>query len=159
MSILPRVIFLQVCLLEPRDFVLCMIGILSGGFLEIILNPLSCLIFRFLPDRPIIRTGMPPQMRCSWFTFNTERGLMTSLSKISKKACWVFASATAVGSRPQFRMCKRIPLSRLSLTLSHAVLVVVGSTRVSNKASTVFALRWSFHKELILQYKEISQDT
>jgi hypothetical protein len=150
MSIFPRMIFLQVYLLEFRDFVLCMISILRGRFLEIFLDPLSCLIFRFLPDRRIIRTGMPFRKRYSWLTFNVLRGLITSLSKISTKACWVLASATPVGSRPQRRMCKHIPLSRLSETLSHAALVVVGSARGSNEASTVLALRWSFRKEPIL---------
>ncbi len=158
MSILPRVISLQVSLLELRDRVLCTISIIRGGFLEIILNPLSCLIFRFLSDRPIIRTGMPSRTRCSWLAFNCVRGLMTSLSKISTKACWVLASATAVGSRPQFRMSKRVPFSRLSLTLSHAALVVVGSARESNEVSTIFALRWSFRKDSILQEKQISLD-
>src|SRR6266702_3455923 len=89
--------FLQVCLLELRDCVLCVISIPRGGFLEIFLNLLSRLIFRFLPDRPIIRT--------------------------------------------QIRMCKHwhVPLSRLSLTLSHAALVVLDSARGSNEASTMFA--------------------
>jgi hypothetical protein len=36
-----------------------MIGILRGGFLEILLNPLSCLVIRFLPDRPILEQGWP----------------------------------------------------------------------------------------------------
>ncbi len=152
-------ISLQVCLLEPRHSVLCIIGIFRGRFIEIIFNPLSCLIFRFLPDRPLIRTGMPSRMRCSWLTFNAESGSMTSLSKISMKTCWVLASAMAVGPKPQSRMCKRIPLSRLSLTLSHAALVVVGSARGSNEASTVVALRWSFRSESILQEKQISPDT
>ena len=151
-----RVIFLQVCLLELRDCVLCMISILRSGLLEIFLNPLSCLIFRFLPDGPIIRT-MPVRTRCPWLTFNVVRGVMMSLSKVSTKACWVLASATAVGSRPKLRMCKCIPFSRLSLTLSHAALVVVGSTCGLNEASTVFALRWSFRKESILQEIEINQ--
>ncbi len=84
---------------------------------------------------------------------------MTLLSKISKKACWVLAAATAVGSGPQFRICRCIPLSRLSLTLSHAALVVVGSARGPDEASTVFALRWSFRKESILQDKQMSLDT
>ncbi len=83
---------------------------------------------------------------------------MTSLSKTSTKACWVLATATAVGSRPQYRMYERIPLSKLSLTVSHAALVVVGSARGSNEASTVFALQWSFRKESILQEKQISRD-
>ncbi|SRR6266702_95492 len=158
-STLPRVIFLQICLLELRDCVLCIIGIFRGRFIEIFLNPLSCLTFRFLPERPIIRTRKPSRTRCSWLTFNAERGLMTSLFKTSTKACWALASATAVGSKPQSRMCKRVPLSRSSLTLSHASLVVVGTTRGSNEASTVFALRWSFRKESILQEKQISLDT
>ena len=156
--ILPRVISLQVCLLEPRHSVLCIIGIFRGRFIEIFFNPLSCLIFRFLPNRPLIRTGMPSRTR-AWLTFNAERGLMTSLSKISTKVCWVLASAMAVGPKPQSRMCKRIPLSRLSLTLSHAALVVVGSARGSNEASTVVALRWSFRSESILQEKQMSPDT
>ena len=50
-----------------------------------------------------------------------------------------------------FRLCKHSPLPRSSLTLSHALLVVVGSARGSNEASTVFALRRSFRKESILQ--------
>ncbi|KAH8986375.1 hypothetical protein EDB92DRAFT_1880052 [Lactarius akahatsu] len=54
---LTRVMFLQVCLLEPQDRVLCMVGILRGGFLKTFLNSLSCSIFRFLLDDPIIRTG------------------------------------------------------------------------------------------------------
>jgi hypothetical protein len=54
-------------------------------------------------------------------------------------------------------MRKRAPLSRLSLTISHAALVVVGSARVSNEESAVFALRWSFRKESILQVNQISQ--
>jgi hypothetical protein len=47
-------------------------------------------------------------------------------------------------------MGKPIPLPKLSLTLSHAALVVVGLARGLNEASTVFALRWSFRKELTL---------
>jgi hypothetical protein len=78
---------------------------------------------------------------------------MTSLSKISTKVCWMLASATHVGSRPQIGMCRCIPVSRLSVILSHADLVVVGSARGSNEASTAFALRWSFRKESILQDK------
>jgi hypothetical protein len=39
-----------------------MISILRGGFLEILLNLLSCLIFRFLPDRPmILKQGWTPE--------------------------------------------------------------------------------------------------
>jgi hypothetical protein len=125
---LPRVIFLEVCLLEFRDFSLCKIGIICGGFLEFLLNPHSCLIIQFLPDRPIIRTGMPTQMKCSWLTFNVIRGLMTSLSKISAKACCVLASAMTVSSKPQFKICKHVPLSRLSLAVSHAALVIIGLT-------------------------------
>ena len=64
-----------------------------------------------------------------------------------------------MGSGPQFRMYECIPPSRLSLTLSHAALVVVGSARGSNEASTVFALRWSFRKDSILQGKQMSLDT
>ena len=52
-------------------------------------------------------------------------------------------------------MCKRIPPSKLSLSLSHAALVVVGSERGPNEASRVFALRWSFRKESTLREKEI----
>ena len=50
-----------------------------------------------------------------------------------------------------FWMCKHTPLPRLSLTIFHAVLVVVDSSRRSNEASTVLALRWSLRKELMLQ--------
>jgi hypothetical protein len=54
-------------------------------------------------------------------------------------------------------MCKRIPLSRLSLILSHPALVVVGSVRGSNEASADCAFPWSFRKESILQEKELAQ--
>src|SRR6266404_3123190 len=64
-----------------------------------------------------------------------------------------------MGFRTQFRTCKRVPLSKLSLTFSHAALVVVGSTRGSNEASTLFALRWSLRSESILREKEMSRDT
>ena len=50
-----------------------------------------------------------------------------------------------------FRMCERVPLSRLSLISSHAALVVVGSARESNEESTAFASRWSVRKEMILR--------
>src|SRR6266702_2471293 len=56
--------------------------------------------------------------------------------------------------KPRFRVYKCVPLSILSLTLSHAALVVVGSERGSNEASTIVALRWSFRKESILQRKK-----
>jgi hypothetical protein len=36
-----------------------MIGILRGGFLETLLNPLSCLVIRFLPDRPMLEQEWP----------------------------------------------------------------------------------------------------
>ena len=72
------------------------------------------------------------------------------LSKMYTKACWVLASAILVDSRPRLRMCKYIPLSRISVTLSHADLVVVGSARGSDKASSVFVLRWSFRNDAIL---------
>src|SRR5882762_4598552 len=65
----------------------------------------------------------------------------------------------AMGFRTPFRTCKRVPLSKLSLTFSHAALVVVGSTRGSNEASTLFALRWSLRSESILREKEMSRDT
>ena len=41
---------------------------------------------------------------------------------------------------PKFRISRDIPCSRLSLTFSHAALVVDGSARGLNEASTVFAL-------------------
>ena len=47
-------------------------------------------------------------------------------------------------------MYKCIPLFKLSLTVSHAALVVVGSARKSNDVSMVSALEWSFRKELAL---------
>ena len=65
---------------------------------------------------------------------------MTLIFKISTNACWALASAKAVGSRTRLRICKSIPFSRLSLTFSHAALVVDGSARGLNEASTVFAL-------------------
>jgi hypothetical protein len=98
-------------------------------------------------------------MRCVSFTLNVARGVMTSVSKISTNACLALASAKAVGPEPQFRIPKRIPFSRLSLTFSHAALVVDGSARGSNEASVVFALSWSLRKELTLQMKEIKLDT
>ena len=55
MSILPRVILLKVCLLELQNPVLCMIGVLRGGRIEITLNAPSCFIFRFLSNRHFIR--------------------------------------------------------------------------------------------------------
>jgi hypothetical protein len=84
---------------------------------------------------------------------------MTPVSKISTNACWALASAKAMGPGPQFRIPKHIPFSRLSLTFSHAALVVDGSARGSNEASIVFALLWSFRKELTLQKTEIRLDT
>jgi hypothetical protein len=36
-----------------------MIGILRGGCLEILSNPLSRLVIRFLPYRPILEQGWP----------------------------------------------------------------------------------------------------
>ena len=142
--------FLQVRLLELQEFILYMISILSSGFFEIFLDPLSCLICRFLPDFPKIRTRISARVGFSWLTFNTLRGIITSLSNISTKVCWVLASAILVDSRPRLRMCKYIPLSRISVTLSHADLVVVGSARGSDKASSVFVLRWSFRNDAIL---------
>jgi len=53
-------------------------------------------------------------------------------------------------------MCKCIPLSKLSLTFSHATLVVVGSACGPNEASTVIALRWSLRNASILQDNDIS---
>ena len=47
--VLPRVIFLEVCRLELRDYILRMISILRSGCLEISLNSLSCPIFGYLP--------------------------------------------------------------------------------------------------------------
>jgi hypothetical protein len=54
-------------------------------------------------------------------------------------------------------MHKRIPLSRLSLTLSQASLVLVGSEleRASNEASMAVALRWSLRKDSMLEEKQI----
>ena len=52
----------------------------------------------------------------------------------------MLASATAVRSRTQFGVQKRVLFRKLSLTVSHAALVVVDSARASNEASTVFAL-------------------
>ncbi len=67
----------------------------------------------------------------------------------------MFASAMPVGTGG-FRMCKCIPLSKLSLTFSHATLVVVGSACGPNEASTVIALRWSLRNASILQDNDIS---
>ena len=64
---------------------------------------------------------------------------MTLTSKISTNACWASASAKAVGSRPQFRISKCVPISRLSLTFSHAALVADDSHRGLNEASTIVA--------------------
>jgi hypothetical protein len=64
---------------------------------------------------------------------------MMSILKISTNACWALASATTMSSGPKFRMFKRVPFSRWSLAFSHASLVVRGSVRGSNEASTVFA--------------------
>jgi hypothetical protein len=80
-------------------------------------------------------------MRLYSFTWNDARGVMTSISKISTNACWALASATAMGSGSKFKMFKRIPFSKLSLTFSHASLVVDGSARGSNEASKVCVLR------------------
>ena len=148
-KVLPRVIFLEVCRLELRDYIHRMISILRSGCLEISLNSLSCPIFGYLPGIYYQRDTCPTGSFS--FTLNVARGLMTSISKISTNACWVSATAKAVSSRPQSRKSKRIPFSRLSLTFSHAALVVDGSARGSNEVSTVFALRWSPRKELTLQ--------
>jgi hypothetical protein len=71
-----------------------MIGILLSGSLEVTLNTLSFLVFRFLPDDPISEQGFPPE---PGLTFNVLSGLITSLSKISTKPCWMLASTTLVG--------------------------------------------------------------
>ena len=101
-KILPRVIFLDVCLPKLRDFVLRVISILRSGFLKIFLDPLPTHIVRFLRDRTIIRKGIWSRARSYWHTFNLG-GPITSLSKISTKACWVLVSAMQVGSKPEFR--------------------------------------------------------
>jgi hypothetical protein len=56
-SILLRVIFLEVFLLELRDCVLGIIGIVRSGFVETFLNLLSCLISLFLPMVPSSEQG------------------------------------------------------------------------------------------------------
>ena len=135
-------------MLELRDFALCKIGIVCGGSLEVFLDSRSCLIIRFLQNCRTVST--PARKRWPWPTFIFMRGLITSFSKISTKACWVSTSVKPVGSRSPLRMYKRIPLFKLSLTVSHAALVVVGSARKSNDVSMVSALEWSFRKELAL---------
>jgi hypothetical protein len=122
-----------------------------GGSFEIFLDPLSCLIVRFLPDHPTIRTGMPSKRDLPGLPL-IFKGLDHVISQdINESLLRVgICQWNTCGLQLQFRMCKHIPLPRLSLTLSHAVLVVVGSARGSNEASTVFALRWSFRKESIL---------
>jgi hypothetical protein len=135
--VLPREIFLEVCCLELRDIFLCMISILRGGFLEIFLNLLYCIIFCFLPGR-LLSEGHTNEIFS--YTLNVARGLMMPLSKISTNARLALTSAIEVGSRSKFRMFKGIPFSRLSLIFSHVSLVVDGSASGSNEASTVFAL-------------------
>ena len=56
-------IFPHVCLLEPRDLVLCMTSIPRGGPIEIDHHPGSYLIVRFLPDYPTIRITRPKRNR------------------------------------------------------------------------------------------------
>jgi hypothetical protein len=96
-SVLTRVILFQVCLLELHDCVLRMVGVFRGGILEIFLNSLSCLIFLFPFDDTIVSTELSAETKGASLAFNISRGLMTSLSKMSTKACWVLASALAVG--------------------------------------------------------------
>ena len=57
------VIFLQVFLLELRDCILCVIGVICGRVPEILLNLLSSLIFRFLSEVPMLVE--PPQLEVS----------------------------------------------------------------------------------------------
>ena len=114
LSMLTRVILSQVCLLELHDRVLCMVGVLRGGFLEIFLNSLSCLIFCFLFDNPIISTEtFPVETKGPSLTFNASRGLITSLSKMSTKACWVLASASTV--------CPQVALQKVQLRTSFEI--------------------------------------
>ena len=70
----------------------------------------------------------------------------------------MLASEILMGSRAWSRRCKCVPFSRLSLTLSHATLVLVGSKRASNEASTSVALRWSFRNESILDINSVKVD-
>ena len=61
--IMLRLIFPQVCLLELRDLILCMISIPRSGPIEIDHHPGSYLIVRFLPDHSTIRTTRPKRNR------------------------------------------------------------------------------------------------
>ena len=67
----------------------------------------------------------------------------------------MLASETLMSSRTWSRIYIYIPNARLSLNISHAALVLVGSERAPNEASTVAAFRWSFRKESILREKQI----
>jgi hypothetical protein len=93
-SVLTRIILFQVCLLELHDCVLRMIGVFRGGIFEIFLNSLSCLIFCFLIDDTIVSTELSAETKGASLAFNISRGLMTSLSKMSTKTCWVSVSAS-----------------------------------------------------------------
>ena len=100
-----RVELLQVCLLELHDCVFCMVGIFCGRNFEIFLDSLPCLIFRFLLGDPVVSRVISTQTKGSSFTFNLERGLITSLSRMSTKSCWVLASTSVVRRvRPQARV-------------------------------------------------------
>jgi hypothetical protein len=135
--VLPRVIFLEVRLLELRNLMLCMSDILRGGLLEISLDSLSCPICGVLPGRLLSERCMPKIM---FIYFECCKGFNdVDIQNIQEYLLGV-GLCNCCGLRVKCRMFNRIPFSRLSLTFSHASLVVDSSARGSNEVSTDFAL-------------------
>ncbi|KAH9041476.1 hypothetical protein EDB83DRAFT_1624814 [Lactarius deliciosus] len=114
-----------------------MVSVFCGGLLETFLNPLSCLIFSFLLDSLL---SEQPKQELAACLQHCEGWNHVFIQNIHESLLCIGFCNGCGRPEPQFTMYKRVPLSKLSITLSHAALVVVGSARELNGASTVTAV-------------------